>query len=565
MENKKDNQPITVETEKLPEPTSLLQGMHTIVSHASNSELTPSYFEDVKVPLDYLCRRLNLTPIQVTLLAVIMEIYCQSYADIGRIAEFLNTSSLVVMSYSSDLDTLEARRLVLTRTRGDETCYIVPKEVYNAFSHDESYTYQPPVIGDDEALADHIDRMLCDLNDRDHDKDLNLFDKEIHELIFANSQVRLSRTFLSIYKKCSAAEFRVALLMGLLWIRDSEKEIDGQQFGVVFCRQFEVQQMVNSLNSGKSQLVKNKIVAAASSDGVMQKNVFSLTPQVRKALTPDRNLDSNADTTADSRLRRHTDIVAKDLVYNPETATQIDQLHTLFQPEQMDAILQRLKERGMRGGFTCLLYGGPGTGKTETVLQMARRCGRDLFQVDVSQLRSKWYGESERLVKGVFNNYRKLVRQSKVAPIMFFNEADAIFNRRMENAERTVDKSENAIQNIILQEMETLDGILIATTNLQGNLDSAFERRFLYKVLIDKPRPMFQAEIWRNMIPELSPEAAHLLADRFDFSGGQIENIARKSLVDELTTGKKPGYIELVELCQNELLVDNHHRPIGFK
>ena len=144
MENKKDNQPITVEKEKLPEPTSLLQGMHTIVSHASNSELTPSYFEDVKVPLDYLCRRLNLTPIQVTLLAVIMEIYCQSYADIGRIAEFLNTSSLVVMSYSSDLDTLEARRLVLTRTRGDETSYIVPKEVYNAFSHDESYTYQPP-------------------------------------------------------------------------------------------------------------------------------------------------------------------------------------------------------------------------------------------------------------------------------------------------------------------------------------------------------------------------------------------------------------------------------------
>ena len=74
-----------------------------------------------------------------------------------------------------------------------------------------------------------------------------------------------------------------------------------------------------------------------------------------------------------------------------------------------------------------------------------------------------------------------------MAPILLFNEADAIFGIRQEGATRAVDKMENSIQNIILQEMEKLDGILIATTNLTTNLDNAFERRFLYKIRFDRP------------------------------------------------------------------------------
>ena len=104
------------------------------------------------------------------------------------------------------------------------------------------------------------------------------------------------------------------------------------------------------------------------------------------------------------------------------------------------------------------------------------------MQVNISEIKSMWVGESEKNIKQVFDNYRAMVNDSQTTPILLFNEADAIIGKRQEGTLRSVDKMENSIQNIILQEMEMLDGILIATTNLAQNMDKAFERRFLYKI-----------------------------------------------------------------------------------
>ena len=80
--------------------------------------------------------------------------------------------------------------------------------------------------------------------------------------------------------------------------------------------------------------------------------------------------------------------------------------------------------------------------------------------------------------------------------------------------------------------MENLKGIMIATTNLEENMDKAFERRFLYKVKFDKPDNEQRAHIWHSMMPTLDKELVGQLASEYDFSGGQIENIARKYRVD---------------------------------
>ncbi len=100
---------------------------------------------------------------------------------------------------------------------------------------------------------------------------------------------------------------------------------------------------------------------------------------------------------------------------------------------------------------------------------------------------------------------------------------------------------ENSIQNIILQEMEKLDGILIATTNLTTNLDNAFERRFLYKIRFDRPDEKVKEQIWASMLPTLSEEDARELAHGFDFSGGQIENIVRKKEIKFIIDGVDAG------------------------
>jgi SpoVK/Ycf46/Vps4 family AAA+-type ATPase len=212
-----------------------------------------------------------------------------------------------------------------------------------------------------------------------------------------------------------------------------------------------------------------------------------------------------------------------------------------------------------------LFHGAPGTGKTETVLQLARSTGRDLMQVNISEIKSMWVGESEKNIKAIFSRYRKLVNESDIAPILLFNEADAIISKRLESVARSVDKMENAMQNIILEEMEQLDGILIATTNLTCNIDKAFERRFLYKVEFEKPSLDVKCAIWQSMMTNLSYEDAIALASKYDFSGGQIENIARKSVVDRIISGEDTSIDSLCRYCDSEMLDRTVHRSrIGF-
>ena len=194
--------------------------------------------------------------------------------------------------------------------------------------------------------------------------------------------------------------------------------------------------------------------------------------------------------------------------------------------------------------------------------------------VDVPRIKSKWVGESEKNIKALFDRYREQVKKSnenhnenynRNTPILLFNEADAIIGIRKNGASSAVDKMENSLQNIILQEMETLDGIMIATTNLQQNLDKAFERRFLYKIKFDKPTEEARAHIWHTMIPELSELDVHTLASKYDFSGGQIENIARHYAIDTILHGPSDDALPmLIRHCDNERLDEKNSRKIGF-
>ena len=258
-------------------------------------------------------------------------------------------------------------------------------------------------------------------------------------------------------------------------------------------------------------------------------------------------------------------IVQKEMFYNESEGGQVAQLRQLLGEDRFNHVRTKIKEKGLRAGFTCLFYGGPGTGKTETAYQLARECGRDLFIVDVSQIKSCWVGESEKNIKNIFDNYRERVKKSEVTPILLFNEADAIINTRLEGAQTAVNKMENSIQNIILQEMENLDGILIATTNLAGNMDKAFERRFLYKIKFEKPTLEARMSIWHTMIPALDESITRTLATKYDFSGGQIENIARHYAINNILHGQTDNTIAtLTSYCDNERLETKENRKIGF-
>lgn len=228
------------------------------------------------------------------------------------------------------------------------------------------------------------------------------------------------------------------------------------------------------------------------------------------------------------------------------------------------ALTERLESKGLSKGIAVLLYGAPGTGKTESVMQWARQSGRDIVHVDLSASKSMWYGESEKIVKDIFTRYRQQCKRSKIKPILLFNEADGLFSKRKDMSRgSSVDQTENTIQNILLEEMEKLDGILIATTNLEENLDRAFERRFLFKIRLDKPGVEAKKNIWQDKLPILSAEQAHKLALDFDFSGGEIDNIVRKTTMQEVLEGGVPTMESIVKLCSQEKVCTKNNR-IGF-
>lgn len=300
-------------------------------------------------------------------------------------------------------------------------------------------------------------------------------------------------------------------------------------------------------------LLFNKGIIVWEGDDVQSNEVIELTPEgMELILGPDATQFIDEGTpTLPKGLNDPEKIVVKKLFYNDREKEEITRLEEIIMPDRFDEVCERFKAQGMNAGICVLLYGGPGTGKTESVLQLAKRSGRPISQVDISTIKDKWVGESEKRAKAIFNDYRRLCKNSPATPILLLNEADAIINKRI-SVERSVDQMSNAIQNIFLDEMEKFEGILIATTNLQNNFDPAFDRRFLYKLRFDKPSVEVRAQILLERIPSISEADARYLAGAYELSGGQVENVARKSVTETLLKGTIPDRTLLERFCAEE-------------
>ena len=462
-----------------------------------------------------------------------------------------------IISMMAETDMLVEKHFIRRIKEDNSVYYSVPKEVVNAIKENRVYT---PAPIDHLTTEQLFDRMADIFEETDTEQLL----QELDLLVVANPQLAFCRMIQS-YDLKGCEEERLLLYIFCNRFINLDDDMIGEHDWEDYFSRRNVRFISHRLQDRSLGLLAMNILENCNSDGMNDSEYYHLTGKAKAELFADLHL-TDQQTKQKSHLLDCTTFAARELFYNPSVQRQIDRLGELLAPERFAETQQRLEAGGMRKGFACLFYGTPGTGKTETVYQLARRTGRDLMVVDVSQIKSCWIGESEKNIKGAFNRYRSYVRQSERAPILLFNEADAVLGIRQEGAQRAVEKMENSIQNIILQEMEQLDGILIATTNLTQNLDRAFERRFLYKIEFEKPSREAKSRIWRSMIPTLDERMAATLAERYDFSGGQIENIARKRTVDMILQGAEPSFEQLDEYCRSEMLGQSgrSRRPVGF-
>ena len=537
---------------------TLLQAMERVVELSKDSQMSQEFMKKAKAEIQLLAKSYEITGRQVVLFCVCME-KGPRRVDYDDLASHLDISKIKMMGYATDIDALVRRRLLKYRDVKDEEDFDVPNAVVRCLKHNEVYQLPQRTGLDCAALFELLDQWFDDLND-DAIGSCQLRD-EIQSLLDDNPQVAFVR-HLRQYGLSAENEMIAAFFCNRL-VNNNDDDIRFNQLSDLFENSRDYNNAKAELRSAQHTLMKKKLVEHICEDGIADTSKYHLTADAQRDLLAELNINPIEETLAGTL--KLSDLTPKKMFYPQEVEKQVNELSKLFQQEEFQKIQERMKEKGFRNGFACLFYGGPGTGKTETVYQLALQTGRSIMIVDVPQIKSKWVGDSEKNIKALFDRYREVVKRSKLAPILLFNEADAIIGKRQEGAERAVEKMENSIQNIILQEMEQLDGIMIATTNLQQNMDKAFERRFLYKIKFDKPTEEARAHIWHTMIPELSDWDIHTLASKYDFSGGQIENIARHYAIDSILHDHNDSVLSmLIHHCDNERLDEKNPRKIGF-
>lgn len=546
---------------------TILDAMSTVITKAARKngddyEFNQGYAEDCRDSLAYLKKMLGVKEESALLFSTIVELGSRS-RGLSDVASRLGLTYTKTIGMEGSLNALMSAGLIRYCKRSGHIT--VPDYVIDALKTNVKYKAPAFEKLDTRDLLDRID----DLFDAQEDNDIDnrTMWEEIMKLIKHNPDnmfVMSCRSHGLLRGDSITDNEKLFLILVHLYISEDDDEVRWWQIQEVLKYEGRIyDRLKREFNSDFLWLLTTHIIEPCNTDGMADKSSMHITDEVKNDIFAEIG---GACSPSSVKVMLHSSITAKELYFDGEEAGQLARLYSLLDENNYKDTCRRLKESGLRTGFSCLFYGDPGTGKTESVYQLAKRTGRDIIPVNVTEIKSKWVGDSEKQMKQLFYNYRLAVKRSDKAPILLFNEADAIFGIRKEGADGAVDKMENSIQNILLQEMENLDGIMIATTNLTQNLDKAFERRFLYKVRFRKPSATVKAKIWKSMLPDLSDEQSCTLAEGFEFSGGQIENITRKRIIQGIIDGAQPGFSDILAYCSEENIKGcrKEGRRIGF-
>ena len=537
--------------------------IENVVRNASDCQLATRFFELEHPFLQLIAQKQNLTMDQALVFCLMMNFCDKSSITLGHLASYVGLSTVHMLKFLTDIDELVNRGFLKRTSRYQAEGYAIRSGVIAALKQDKAYVRESHRGISCPELFALIGQTLYE------EEDYDALKEQILNLLQDNPQLKIAQVIKG--HQLNADDTMLLILFCFLFVDNEDDMVQISDFDEIIDNNRVLRSWSRSLSKEQHPLQLKKLIEFNSPSPMIDGRHYHLTDEAKTDLLGELGICLKKKTKKQSLPKdfvSHKSVVAKQLFYTQNNQAQVDRLAQLLEEKKFRDVCRRMKERGMRTGFACLFYGAPGTGKTETVMQLARQMKRDVMVVDFSQIRSKWVGDSEKNIKGVFTRYREMSTHMRRKPILLFNEADAVINTRQEQATHSVDKMENTMQNIILQEMEQFDGIMIATTNLAQNMDPAFERRFLYKILFERPDASVRANLWQEMIPELDTDECQTLGEQFDFSGGQIENVARKyainSILNDIELSNRLN--ELITLCREECLNDTQstRAHVGF-
>jgi len=555
----------------------ILDNVTLVFSLSENSKLNNSLFELTEKELSFLANYFHISKTQALFVAVIFTLnYKGRKVDLDDLNSHFDCNPMKLLEFSDDFVELYNKRLIRKNNKSNRHRTINLKGADEEFCINQIVSEKilksepiPDVLVDAvkyEDIFTLLEKLYEIGNQRDNEE------ISTSELFEQTQSILEENTHFPLIEKAKFLGTSIEekyLFLYVVW-----KFLEGDRdpwversFKGIYDKPNERFTQIQRFLSKENNLIKEdwlEIIDAAFFDDAKMK----LTEKALDLLTEcDIKLfNKDLDKKKKENVIQPDDVPFRNLIFSENEAHQFELLKNLLLEENFKTTQERLIQKSLPKGVTALLHGASGTGKTESVLQIAKATNREIMKVDISASRSMWFGESEKIIKQVFKDYKSYAKKQTHTPILFFNEADAIIAKRKEANSSNVSDTENRIQNILLEEIENFEGILIATTNLANNMDSAFERRFLFKIEFQKPSVSAKSKIWKSKMPHLTNEDCEILATKYDFSGGQIDNIVRKNEINEILYGSKVDVNILLEFCKEETFSNQFPRTqIGFK
>lgn len=551
-------------------PNKIVQAIINISKYTNKAKIGSLTKATVRKNTKYIQEKFHCNADEAIFFAILFSLYFDSgyHVDVKDIAHHLDCDAVELLPYEYHLTNLIKKKLIALDNNNLHKAnftYKFRKNVIQSILTDKQPEKSEPII-DNLSLLRHFRNIVKEYTDREIDFDE--LEEQINEALKENKQIYFAEKLNGI-----PVHFELKIYLLYLVIRYYEGEC--------------YHPVMHTLNElfwdGRRQFDLAKTLILRNQTVLFEKKILKTNPatwknDVEVELTIEGTkflfnedaylilIENESNKEQEKCVIHYENIAFKDLYYNDEDLKTIDFIHNTLKSDNYNAIRKRLAKNNMSEGITILMYGKPGTGKTETVMQLAKATGRNIYRVDISKLKSMWFGESQKKIKKLFLDYYEYAEKQHTTPILLFNEADGVISKRKDSNSSTVAQTENEIQNIILQEMEEFKGILIATTNLTDNIDTAFERRFLFKLELTVPAPSTRYEIYRSLLPNLNDNELWILAEDFDFSGGVIQNIVRKANIHHVLNGSYPDITWYVDACKQEQYKAGSSRTkIGFK
>lgn len=231
--------------------------------------------------------------------------------------------------------------------------------------------------------------------------------------------------------------------------------------------------------------------------------------------------------------RVETDLAWDDLVLPRSALDQLDDIQRWMEHGRTLLHDWEMGDR-LRPGYTSLFHGPPGCGKTLGASLLGKRCGCEVYKIDLSLVASRYVGECEKALARVFD------AAEHRGWLLLFDEADALFGKRT-RVDDAHDRYANQEVSYLLQRIEEFDGVVVLASNLKQNIDDAFLRRFQSMVHFPMPRAPERLRMWRHSLPRKASLEAQIdlrrLAEAHELSGGTIMNVARFAALMALSRG----------------------------